>query len=107
MKYLGIVSLLSCFLLAACKPYQMDIAQGKDVTPEQTAQIKIGMSKEAVLADLGTPLQGTSAYDPNRLDYVYTMQKNGGEIQEKRFTVYFKNNVVSKTTQQENTIAAN
>lgn len=105
MKYILSASILaSLLLLTSCKPYQMNISQGRNLTPEQIAQIKVGMSKEAVLTDLGTPLQGTSPYDENRLDYVYTMQKNGGVINEKRLIIYFKNNVVQKIVQKDDVV---
>ncbi len=102
MKYALSASVLAAMLaLASCKPYQMDIPQGKTLTELQISQIKIGMSKENVLHILGTPLQGTSPYDQNRLDYVTTMQKNGGVINEKILSIVFKNNLVTKITQQD------
>lgn len=102
MKHVLSVSILaSVLLLAACKPYQMDIPQGKTLSALQISQIKPGMSKEAVVQILGEPLQGSAAYDPNRLDYVTTMQKNGGIINEKLLSVYFKNNVVQKIEQKD------
>ncbi len=102
MKHVLSVSILaSVLLLASCKPYEMDIPQGKTLSPQQISQIKPGMSKEAVLRDLGTPLQGTSAYDVNRLDYIVTMQKNGGVINENRLSIYFKNGVVKEIVQKD------
>lgn len=99
MKY-ALPILVSFLLLTSCKPYQMDIPQGKNLTKQQIAQIKPGMSKETVLYDLGTPIQGISPYDQNRLDYIYTFQKNGGVVNEKRLSIYFKNNVVTKIIQK-------
>lgn len=102
MKHVLSISILaSILLLAACKPYQMDIPQGKTLSPQQISQIKPGMSKETVLRELGTPLQGESAYDINRLDYVVTMQKDGGDITENRLSIYFKNGVVNEITQKD------
>lgn len=101
MKYILPISILaSVLLLAACKPYEMDIPQGKALSSQQISLIKPGMSKEAVLNDLGTPLQGESVYDVNRLDYIVTMQKDGGDITEKRFSIYFKNGVVKDIVQK-------
>ena len=102
MKHIFPLTILtSILLLAACKPYEMDIPQGKTLSPQQIAQIKPGMTKEAVLLDLGTPLQGASAYDVNRLDYIVTMQKNGGVINENRLSIYFKNGVVKEIIQKD------
>lgn len=102
MKRILTVSILASFLLlAACKPYEMDIPQGKALSSQQVSQIKPGMSKEDVLRTLGTPLQGESAYDVNRLDYIVTMQKNGGDITENRLSIYFKNGVVKEIVQKD------
>ena len=102
MKHVLSVSILaSVLLLASCKPYEMDIPQGKTLSPQQISQIKPGMTKEAVLRDLGTPLQGASAYDINRLDYIVTMQKNGGVINENRLSIYFKNGHVKEVVQKD------
>lgn len=102
MKYALPLSLLATIaLLASCKHYQMDIPQGKTLSEQQIAQVKPGMTKEAVLQDLGAPIQGESTYDTSRLDYIVTMQKNGGVINEKRLSVYFKNGVVSRVVQKD------
>jgi len=79
----------------------MDIPQGKTLTIQQISEIHAGMTKEAVVHDLGTPIQGTSPYDQNRLDYVYSMQKNGGDINEKRLSIYFKNGIVSEIVKKD------
>lgn len=92
--YLSTTLLAATLILSACKPYQMDIAQGKPLSPKEIAMVKVGMSKAAVLTDLGTPLQGIAPYDQNRLDYIYTLQKNGGAIEEKCLSIFFKNNAV-------------
>lgn len=101
MKYIASLSILTAILLlSACKPYEMDIPQGKILTEQQIAQIKLGMSRESVLNILGSPLPEISPYDTHRLDYIATMQKNGGEITEKRLSIYFRNNHVAKIVQE-------
>ena len=79
----------------------MDIPQGKTLSTQQVSQIKPGMSQATVQQILGTPLQGTSAYDVNRLDYIVTMQKDGGDITENRLSIYFKNGVVKEIVQKD------
>jgi outer membrane protein assembly factor BamE len=54
------------------------------------------MSKQQVLALLGTP-SVTSPFDQNRWDYVATMQKRGGAIQERVLTLYFNNDTLVRT----------
>ncbi len=102
MKHTLFLSILvSSLLLVSCKPYQMDIPQGKKLSSQQISQIKPGMTKEAVILDLGAPLQGVSPYDTNRFDYIYTFQKNGGVINKKRLSIYFKNGVVKEIIQKD------
>ena len=102
MKHILPLSILAAvLLLASCKPYQMDIPQGKTLSTQQVSQIKPGMSQATVQQILGTPLQGTSAYDVNRLDYIVTMQKDGGDITENRLSIYFKNGVVKEIVQKD------
>lgn len=102
MKHFLPFSILAAvLLLASCKPFEMDIPQGKTLTAQQIAQVKPGTTKETVLQVLGTPLQGASAYDINRLDYIVTIQKNGGAINENRLSIYFKNGVVNKIVQKD------
>ena len=108
MKHILPFSMLAAvLLLASCKPYQMDIPQGKTLTTQQVSQVKPGMSQATVLQILGTPLQGASAYDVNRLDYIVTMQKNGGDITENRISIYFNNGAVKEIVQKEYVTAVN
>lgn len=99
MKY-ALPLFITILFLASCKPYQMDIPQGKNLSAQQISEIHTGMTKESVLYILGSPLQGASPFDANRLDYIYTFQKNGGDIHEKRLSIYFKDNLVSKIVQE-------
>lgn len=103
MKYVLPTSILaSILLLVSCKPYQMDIPQGKTLSPQQISQIKPGMTKETVLHELGTPLQGAPAYyAEDHLDYIVTMQKDGGVINEQRLSIYFKKGIVTKIEQKD------
>jgi len=98
MKY-SLAMLMVCgLILTGCslfKPYHMDIPQGNQLTPEQTATLHTGMTKEQVIHLLGSPVQ-TNALDANRMDYVYTMQKNGGPIEEKQLSLFFDHNVLTR-----------
>lgn len=101
MSKLLIISL--CILLTSCsifKPYHMDIQQGNALSSEQAAKIHPGMSKKTVIETLGEPIQ-TDTLDKNRIDYIYTNQKSGGVIEEKRLTIFFKNNKVTKIINQQ------
>ncbi len=80
--------------LAACGstnwgfPYRPDIQQGNWITSEQVAQLKQGMTREQVRYILGTPtLQ--DIFHSNRWDYPYYNNPGYGEDQQRRFTVWF------------------
>ena len=81
----------------------MDIPQGNELTTEQTDAIHTGMTKEQVIHILGAPLQ-TNALDTNRIDYVYTMQKSGGVIEEKRLSLFFTNNMLTRIEKKNTTL---
>ena len=76
-------------------PYRMDIVQGNVVTREQLALIKPGMPRLAVRNILGTSLL-VSVFHADRWDYVFTLERQGAELQNRRVTVYFKNDVVDR-----------
>ena len=76
--------------------YKPDIQQGSVLNTENVEQLKPGMTKTQVLALLGEP-SIASPFDQNRWDYVSTLQKRGGKIDEKIFTVYFENDVLART----------
>ena len=76
--------------------YKPDMPQGNLLGAKNVEQLKPGMSKQQVLALLGTP-SVTSPFDQNRWDYVSTMQKRGGRVQERALTLYFNNDTLVRT----------
>lgn len=62
-------------LVSNITPYRIDIVQGQLVTSEQLAQIKLGMSREDVVARLGSP-SVESPWAPQEMSYVFSY-KNG------------------------------
>lgn len=76
--------------------YKPDVQQGNLLDTGNVQQLKPGMTKQQVLALLGTP-SVTSPFDHNRWDYVATMQKRGGKIQERALTLYFNNDTLVRT----------
>lgn len=87
-------------LLAACSsmqmpevtsmitPYKIDIRQGNYVNQEMIAQLKPGMTRDQVRFILGTPLVA-DIFHADRWDYVYSFKPGRGDIQLRRFAVYF------------------
>ncbi len=54
-------------------------------------QLRQGMAREQVRFLLGTPLL-TSEFHKDRWDYAYYLNPRKGEVQNRRLTVYFKDN---------------
>jgi len=77
--------------LAAVTPYKVEVVQGNFVSKEQVAALKPGMSRQQVREILGTSLLN-DVFHSNRWDYVFTIRRQGVDPQERRLTVYFKDN---------------
>jgi len=74
-------------------PYRADVQQGNWVTAEQVARLEQGMTREQVRYVLGTPtLQ--DIFHANRWDYPYYNKPGYGDAQERRFTVWFENDLL-------------
>lgn len=97
---LGLALLLGAALLtlqacSALQPYRVPVVQGNVVTREQVAVLRPGMSRIQVRDILGTPLL-TSVFHGDRWDYVFTLKRQDSEPQQRRVTVYFKNDVLER-----------
>lgn len=77
------------------KPYRMEVVQGNVVTQEIMAQIQPGLGRAQVREILGTPLL-TDVFHENRWDYVFTIARQGIPAQQRRVSVFFKDNVVER-----------
>jgi outer membrane protein assembly factor BamE len=76
-------------------PYRVDVLQGNVVTKELAANVKPGMTREQVRDVLGSPLL-TSAFHADRWDYVFTMRRQGSELQRRSVVAFFKGNVLER-----------
>lgn len=95
-----VFTLVSALALEACgyspvKIYQPEVVQGNFVSKEQVQALRAGMPRQAVRDILGTPLV-TSVFHAERWDYAFTIRRQGGEPQLRRFTVYFKGDVLDR-----------
>ncbi|CAG0983515.1 MAG: outer membrane protein assembly factor BamE [Rhodocyclales bacterium] len=72
----------------AITPYRIDIRQGNYITQEMVAQLKPGMTRDQVRFILGTPLVA-DIFHAERWDYIYRFKPGRGEVQQRRFTVFF------------------
>lgn len=76
-------------------PYKAGIQQGNWITQEQVALLQPGMTREQVRFALGSPTL-TSVLHANRWDYPYYYKPGYGEAQERKFTVWFENDRLTR-----------
>jgi outer membrane protein assembly factor BamE len=75
-------------------PYQPDILQGNVITQERVALLRVGMGRDEVNAILGTPLL-RSVFHADRWDYVFSFQRQGEPVQQRRLTLFFKDGALA------------
>lgn len=61
----------SALILTGC--YRVDVPQGNVVTEQDIKKIKIGMTRNEVISEIGTPLV-TDPFHANRWDYFYSVK---------------------------------
>lgn len=76
---------------SAVTPYRIDIRQGNYITQDMVAQLKPGMTRDQVRFILGTPLVA-DIFHAERWDYIYSFKPGRGEVQLRRFAVFFADN---------------
>ena len=79
--------------LDVVSPYRFDRVQGNVITREQVAALQTGMPRAVVKDILGTPLL-SSVFHADRWDYVFTFRRQGAASQERRVTLYFKDDAL-------------
>ena len=85
------LTLTSCFLV----PHKMPIQQGNFVDAAAVARLKPGMSRSQVRFLLGTPLV-VDAFHPDRWDYVYLDRQRGKLVAERRLTLWFEGDKLTR-----------
>jgi outer membrane protein assembly factor BamE len=91
-------TLAAVLALSACgfiTPYKVDVLQGNVVTREQVQALKPGMPRQQVRDILGSPLL-TSMFHADRWDYVFTLRRQGQDVQRRRVAVFFKDGVLER-----------
>ena len=76
-------------------PYKIDILQGNVVTREQAQALQPGMAREQVRGVLGTPLLA-SVFHADRWDYVFTFQRQGQPPQQRKLSVFFNGDTLTR-----------
>ncbi|WP_156770363.1 outer membrane protein assembly factor BamE [Bordetella bronchialis] len=88
-------------VLAGCSsdkwgfPYKAPVQQGNWITSEQVALLRPGMTREQVRFALGSPTL-TSVLHSDRWDYPYYYKPGYGPTQERKFTVFFENDKLTR-----------
>lgn len=99
LTFLGFICLSQIVLCACTFPprlYRMDVRQGNYISPEMTAKLHVGMSKQAVVEVMGTPTL-ESFFEQNAWHYYhYFKPGNGDPIVEKHIIIYFSKGKVSR-----------
>jgi outer membrane protein assembly factor BamE len=94
-RFVAIACLVASLGLTACSGYKPEIVQGNFVSREQVQALRIGMPRQAVRDVLGTPLVA-SVFHADRWDYAFTIRRQGAEPQQRRVSVFFKNDVLER-----------
>ncbi len=87
----------SSLLLSGCSvvnfltPYKLDIPQGNEITANQVALLREGMTRAQVRFVLGTPLL-TDPFHKDRWDYIYRDSRAGVVKEAYSFTTFFNEN---------------
>lgn len=79
----------------AVTPYKVEVVQGNFVSKEQVEALQKGMAREQVRQILGTPLI-TDLFHAGRWDYVFTLKRQGVAPQQRRLTVFFRDDVLDR-----------
>ncbi|MGA7178112.1 MAG: outer membrane protein assembly factor BamE [Thiobacillaceae bacterium] len=92
----------SLLLLAACSttqlpisPHKIDVQQGNVIDQETVSKLKPGLTRSQVRFLLGTPLV-VDPFRDNRWDYVYNYRTAGKLTAQKRLTVFFERDALSR-----------
>lgn len=76
-------------------PYKVGVQQGNWVTTDQVGLLNEGMTREQVRFALGSPTL-TSVLHADRWDYPYFYKAPNGELEERNFTVFFRDGLLVK-----------
>lgn len=82
-------------LFGLIEPYKVDVVQGNVVTQEVMAQIQPGLGRMQVKEILGTPLLA-DPFHADRWDYVFAIRRQGVADQQRRVSIFFKDDAVER-----------
>ena len=96
----GAALLLTALLGGACSKapigvYRVDVQQGNVLNEDMLAQLAPGMEKHKVRFALGTPIL-IDTFNQDRWDYIYTYSRGGGDIEQRRITLFFEDDRLAR-----------
>jgi outer membrane protein assembly factor BamE len=81
-------------------PYRSEVVQGNFVSKEQVQALRVGMTRNQVKEILGTPLIA-SLFHADRWDYAFTIRRQGTQPQQRKLSVFFKNDAFERVDAQD------
>jgi outer membrane protein assembly factor BamE len=76
-------------------PHRIDVQQGNALDQESVARLKPGLSRSQVRFLLGTPLV-VDPFRNDRWDYVYLYYKAGSLTEQKRISLFFEGDTLTR-----------
>lgn len=76
------------------RPHKIDVQQGNLLSVEEINQVKVGMSRNEVANLLGQPIT-SNGIDPDRWDYIYSLNRAGETPNVTRLSLDFQDDVVA------------
>lgn len=86
---------MSSITSVAPEPYKIDIQQGNVITQDMVAKLQPGMTKSQVRYVLGSP-PITDMFHADRWDYVYLLRKAGKLVEERKLTLFFHDDQLTR-----------
>jgi outer membrane protein assembly factor BamE len=80
--------------------YHLQVRQGNYLDGESVARVRAGMSKNQVKFVLGSPVI-TDPFHQNRWDYVYFLDTGGKMADQRRLTLYFTGDTLSRIERED------
>lgn len=75
--------------------HRIDVQQGNVINQDMLAKLKLGMEKKKVRFIMGTPLISDTFHN-DRWDYIYTYQDGRKQREQRRITLFFKDELLAR-----------
>ncbi len=75
--------------------YRIPVQQGNIIDQKKVDQLRIGMTKRQAQYVMGSPLS-SDVFHEDRWDYVYQLRRGEETLRDKRFTLFFENDKLTR-----------